>query len=65
MSPLVSNIIQNMNMNMLEHDMIVANVAAQTLDPIQHILDKLSYWDQCDLVDFFMELFDNKNKEVR
>lgn len=25
----------------------------QTLDPIQHILDKLSYEDQVDIVDFF------------
>ena len=32
----------------------------QILDPIQHILDKLPYDDQCDIVDFFSELHGKK-----
>lgn len=41
-------------------------IITQTLDPIQHILDKLSYDDQCDIVDFFNELeIKNKIEEVK
>ena len=51
---------QNMNMNMLEYD----NVVVQTLDPIQHILDKLPYEDQVDIVDFFIELNEKKIQDL-
>ena len=38
----------------------------QILDPIQHILNKLPYDDQCDLIDFFNELeITNKIEEVK
>ncbi len=31
------------------------------LKPIQHILDKLSFEDACDVIDFFVDFFDKKN----
>ena len=34
----------------------------QTLDPIQHILDKLSQEDCEDLIDFFSELYNTESR---